>query len=159
MAKLPNGLLGGLSGTIGPAVGSKWKNLLIIRSRPPRKRRKSSEAQLKQMAKMGLVSSFVKPLTEFLNRNYPLAVNMSSFNRAISYNMRNAIDGDRPAFKISYARVLLGVGDLMQVEMPEVSSESKGELSFRWTDNSGVGSANASDKAFVAVYCEDLKRW
>ena len=37
MAKLPNGLMGGFSGTIGPAVGSKWKNLLIIRSRPPRK--------------------------------------------------------------------------------------------------------------------------
>ena len=159
MAKIPDGLLGHVSGGIGPLVGSKWKGLSVIRSRPPLKRRKSSESQLKQMAKMALVSSFVQPLSGFLNRYYPLTLNMSSFNRAISYNMRNAIDGDYPDFRISFTRVLLGVGDLLQVDMPLTVSELPGYLYFSWTDNSFTGSARATDRMFVAVYCGELKQW
>jgi hypothetical protein len=73
--------------------------------------------------------------------------------------MRNAVDGDYPAFKINFARVQLGIGYLLNAEKPYVSSELPGKLSISWTDNSGEGSASATDKAFVAVYCEDLEVW
>jgi Family of unknown function (DUF6266) len=41
----------------------------------------------------------------------------------MSYNFRNAIGGEFPAFKISYTLVALGVGDLLNVEKPTMSSE------------------------------------
>ncbi len=63
MGKLVNGILGGFRGTIGPVVGTQWKGIEVMRSRPPRKRRKSTEAQLKQMAKLSLMTQFVHPLT------------------------------------------------------------------------------------------------
>jgi Family of unknown function (DUF6266) len=160
MGKLSKGILGGFRGKLGPAVGSSWKGLDVIRSRPPRKRRKSTEGQLKQMAKLKLMTGFVHPLTNLLNRTYnSVTFQMSCFNKALSYNMRNAIGGDYPAFAINYARVVLGVGDLLNVETLTVASASEGKLTFSWTDNSGEGSALATDKAFAAVYCEAGQGW
>jgi hypothetical protein len=161
MGKLINGILGGFSGTVGPVVGSRWKDIDVIRSRPPGKRRKSSEDQLKQQAKMSLMTPFVSPLTDLLNSTYHQVTvrTMSCFNKALSYNMRNAVTGDYPAFTINYSLVMLGIGELLNVEMPKTSSDSEGKIAFTWTDNSNVGSARATDLFFVAVYCEGLGKW
>ncbi len=160
MGKLVNGILGGFRGTIGPVVGTQWKGIEVMKSRPPRKRRRSSEDQLKQMAKMTLMTSFVHPLTGLLNRTYhPVTVQMSCFNRTMSYNMRNAISGDYPEFKVDYSKFVLGVGDLLNVEEVTLQSGSAGKITFSWKDNSNVGSARASDQSFAAVYCEVLNKW
>jgi Family of unknown function (DUF6266) len=160
MGKISNGILGGFSGTLGPAVGSSWKGIQVIRSRPPRKRGKSSPGQLAQMAKMSVISGFLQPLTGLLNKTYNgVTVRMSCFNKSLSYNIRNAIAGDYPSFTINYEQVILGRGDLLNVVMPKASSLSKGTISFSWTDNSGVGSARATDRVFVAVYCEASGHW
>jgi len=160
MGKLPNGILGGVIGRIGPVIGTQWKGTNVIRSQPPGKRRKSSEDQLKQMAKMSLMTKFVSPLSGFLNSTYNgVTARMSCFNKALSYNMRNAVSGDYPAFTVNYTRVILGSGDLLNVEMPKLSSDSKGALTISWKDNSNEGSARASDQFFAAVYCEGLGQW
>ncbi|HSZ32961.1 MAG TPA: DUF6266 family protein [Puia sp.] len=160
MGKISNGILGGFSGTIGPAVGSSWKGIQVIRSRPPRKRGSSSPGQLSQMAKMSVISGFLQPLTGLLNRTYNgVTVRMSCFNKSLSYNIRNAIAGDYPTFTINYEQVILGRGDLLNVLMPKAGSLSKGTITFSWADNSGVGSARATDQAFVAVYCEAENDW
>jgi hypothetical protein len=160
MGKLTNGILGGFRGKVGPVVGTQWKGIEVIRSRPPGKRHKSSEDQLKQQAKMTLMTSFISPLSTLLNSTYQsVTVQMSCFNRALSYNMRNAVSGDYPEFKINYPYVVLGVGDLRNVESPNISSDSEGKLTFSWRDNSNEGSARATDQSFAAVYCEQLKKW
>ena len=123
MAKLLEGILGGFVGTLGPAVGTRWKNKQVIRSRPPRKRPTSSADQLRQQAKVKLISPFVRPLTQFVNGIYQsVASETSCFNKLMSYNLRNAIDGDYPAFSINYTRFVLGVGDLLNVEKPEIQT-------------------------------------
>jgi hypothetical protein len=132
----------------------------VIRSRPPGKRPKSSEDQLKQQAKVRVISAFISPLTHFLNGTYHcVSVETSCFNKAMSYNLRNAISGEFPSFKINYALVALGIGDLLNVEKPAISSELTGRLTFSWKDNSNEGSARATDQCFAALYCEELKKW
>jgi hypothetical protein len=160
MGKIKQGILGGFSGTVGPAVGSSWKGIAVIRSRPPRKRGKSSDGQLRQMSKLHLMTPFIKPITNLLNRTYScVTVNMSCYNKALSYNMRNAIAGDYPSFRVNYPRVVLGVGDLLNPNIVAAVSESAGQILFSWKDNSGEGSARASDQAFVAVYCAEKDKW
>ena len=51
------------------------------------------------------------------------------------------------------------MGDLLNVKKPQVVSSSKGLLTFSWADNSNEGSARATDRVFVAVYCEDSGYW
>jgi hypothetical protein len=160
MGKLNEGILGGFSGIVGPVVGARWRNVNVIRSRPPHKRRRSSEDQKKQMAKMALMSPFVRPLRDLLNNTYYQAnIQSSGFNKALSYNMRNAISGEYPAFTINYALVQLGAGDLLNVWQPQISSDTIGKLTFSWRDNSNEGSARATDRFFAAVYCEEQNKW
>ena len=160
MGKLKNGILGGFNGKLGPVVGSSWKGIPVIRSRPPLKRGKSSEAQLQQMSKVSLLTPFFNQITDFLNRNYNCVTHqMSCFNKALSYNMRNAITGEYPDFRINFPRVALGVGDLLNPEVIRMYSDVAGQLNVSWDDNSGEGSARATDRIFVAVYCEATKYW
>jgi hypothetical protein len=160
MGKLMNGILGGFSGTVGPVVGASWRGKQVIRSRPPSKRRHSSKKQLKQQAKMSLITSFIGPLSSLLNSVYQnVSGQTTCFNKAMSYNLRNAIDGEYPAFKINYTRVVLGIGDLLNVDNLTSHSESAGRFTISWRDNSNEGSARATDQLFLAVYCVDLKQW
>ena len=160
MGKLNKGVLGGFSGRVGPAVGSSWKGMPIIKSRPPRKRGRSSPEQLRGEAKFGLLSSFISPLTDLLNRVYEREdFRMSCFNRAISLNMLNAVSGDFPEFRINYPLVVVGTGNLLNPDSISADSVSAGQLRISWKDNSGVGSARATDQAFAAVYCTEMKRW
>jgi hypothetical protein len=109
---------------------------------------------------MNLVSGFLSPLTGLLNKVYDRGlVNMSAFNKAVSYNIRNGIDGSYPAIRINYARVILGTGDLLNPELREAVSETSGQISINWKDNSFEGSARSTDPVFAAVYCPENDAW
>ena len=60
---------------------------------------------------------------------------------------------------IDYNMVLLTRGDLPNVKSSQAESKSSGQITFLWTDNSGSGMAGLNDKAFVAVYCQELNDW
>ena len=161
MGTFEKGYLGGFSGKVGTAVGSSWKNLNVLRSRPPSKRRgQPSELQLERQAKFSLMTNFLQPLTDLLNQTYSksAAARMSGFNKAFSVN-NEAITGVYPAFAIDYPKVLLSKGSLPNVTTPAAASAAAGKLTFTWIDNSGINSALISDLAFVAAYDEDLRHW
>ena len=110
MGTLNEGFLGGFSGTLGTAVGSKWKRKNVIRSRPPRKRGKSSESQIANQVKFRVMNKFLRPITDLLNQTYRKSAlgMMSGFNRAFSDNsIRGAVIGEYPAFTIEYSRILV----------------------------------------------------
>ncbi len=160
MGTFSKGGFGGFRGKVGSMVGSSWKGLEVLRSKPVRRRGKSSPDQLQQQAKFSLMTKFLRPLTPLLDQAYNATViHMSGFNKALSYNILNAIAGVYPAYTVNYPKILLGQGDLANAESPAGGSAAAGKLSIRWDDNSGSGSARAGDKAFVAVYCADLNRW
>lgn len=160
MGTIENGWLGGFKGILGPAVGSKWKNKYVVRSRPPRKRTSpTSNAQADVQAKFLLMTKFLRPLTALLNKTFnKSARDMTGFNKAFSAN-KKAITGLSPAFTIDYPKILLSTGTLRNADAITVASPVMGKLVFTWTDNSGSDSALSSDPGFVAVYNEELKRW
>ncbi len=162
MGTLNEGFLGGFSGTLGTAVGSKWKRKNVIRSRPPRKRGKSSDSQIAQQAKFKAMNKFLRPITDLLNVTYRKSAlgMMSGFNRAFSDNsIRGAVIGEYPAYAIDYSRILLSKGSLANAGAPSVVSKETGKLVFNWADNSGINQALSSDGAFVAAYLEELNHW
>jgi hypothetical protein len=160
MGTLLNGINGPVIGKVGPVVGYVWKKKSVIRSLATKSKKPLSPLQLQQRAKFRLMNYFLNPLKDLLNVTYGhLVENMTGFNKAFSYNVKNAITGNDPTLKIDYQRVLLGRGDLTNVSMPVVIIISERNLEFAWTDNSGTGSAKATDQVFVAVYCEEQNNW
>ena len=102
------------------------------------------------------MNRFLRPANSLLNVTFAhLAVRMSAFNKAFSYNIKNAITGVAPNLAINYTMALISRGDLPNADSPAVTSTSTGLLQFTWTDNSGKGKAKGTDKAFVAVFQEE----
>src|SRR5271154_635876 len=152
MGTLLNGINGPVIGKVGPVVGYVWKKKAVIRSLANKSKKPLSPLQLQQRAKFRLMNYFLNPLKDLLNVTYGhLVENMTGFNKAFSYNVKNVITGNNPDLKIDYSRVLLGRGDLTNVSIPVVTPSSEGQLIFNWTDNSGTGSAKSTDQVFVAA--------
>jgi hypothetical protein len=106
------------------------------------------------------MNRFLRPANNLLQVTFAhLAERMSAFNKAFSYNIKNAITGVAPNLAIDYSMARISRGDLLNAESPAVSSPATGVLQFTWNDNSGRGSAKATDKAFVAVYQEGIANW
>jgi hypothetical protein len=161
MGIFEKGYMGGFRGKLGTAVGTTWKGLHVLRSRPPRKRTgPASENQLEVQAKFLLMVKFLQPLTDLLNRTFKKsAVNMSGVNKAFAEN-KKAITGAYPDFTVDYPKVILSTGSLANGGGPAAKSAEAGKLVFTWTDNSNDAKKTLiSDLAFVAAYNGELNSW
>ena len=160
MGKLLQGINGPFSGKVGPVVGYVLNNQAVIRSLPGRSRRPLTPKQIHQRKKFALMNDLLRQLQSLLNITYAsVAINMTGSNKAFSYNVMNAIRGFYPDISIDYKMVLLGRGDLPNIESAKTAPLADGRLAFSWTDNTGTGKAKATDKAFAAVYNEELNDW
>ncbi len=158
MAIIPNGITGPFVGRVGPVVGYISRGKAIMRSRPNfSKSRKFSIPQQQQHAKFSLMNKYLGPIIPFLNATKKTGeMDLTGYNKAFSYNVKNAIAGSYPDLTIAYNMVLLSRGDLPNVQSPSIGPVSTGQIQVSWSDNSGTGMARGDDKLFVAVFCENL---
>jgi hypothetical protein len=161
MATIPNGITGPFIGKVGPVVGYVSRGKAIIRSRPAlSKSRKLSIPQQKQHAKFSLMNRFLQPIISFLNETKKTAdIDLTGYNKAFSYNVKNAIAGSYPDLMIDFNMVLLTRGDLPNIKSSQAESLSSGQITIHWTDNSGTGLARSNDRMFIAVYCKEINEW
>jgi hypothetical protein len=153
MGRISKGILGGFSGTVGTVIGGSWKGINYMRSQPARRTRRSTEAQLQQQAKFATSMKFVQSLSGLFMisfRNY--AVRMTGTNNAQAYTLKHAITGTYPNYVVDYSMALISRGDLPNAGSPAVGAAAGGAVNFTWTDNSGVGRAQPTDKAILVVY-------
>jgi hypothetical protein len=104
MGTIEKGFLGGFNGIVGTAVGSKWKDKSVIKSRPPKKRTMPpTQLQIVQQAKFALIIDFLRPIRTLLNQTYKksAAGDMSGHNKAFSTNT-DAVTGVYPNLAIDY---------------------------------------------------------
>jgi Family of unknown function (DUF6266) len=160
VGKLLQGINGPFSGKVGPVVGYMLGNQAVIRSLPGSSKKPLSPKQIHQRRKFALMNDFLGQLQSLLNITYAhIAINMTGSNKAFSYNVMNATRGFYPDLSIDYSMVMLGRGDLPNAKTANTVPLLEGKLEFSWIDNSGTGKAKATDKAFVAVYNEELNDW
>ncbi len=154
MGTINKGILGGFSGKVGTVVGGTWKGIDFMRSKSNKRTGSSSPAQLEQQAKFGLMMKFLRTFGTLLSTTFrDFANGITGPNAAFAYNIRNAITGTYPAFSINYSLILLSRGNLQNATAPAAAAGTAGKVNFSWTDNSGAGSAKATDQAIVLVHC------
>jgi hypothetical protein len=152
MGKISQGVLGGFSGKVGNVVGGTWKGIDYMRIKPANVSNPRTAGQVDQRSKFSTTLRFLQSMTDFLRVGFKLYANkMTQFNAAMSYNLNNAITGTYPNFMIDYASALVSRGGLTGAANGAVSS-SGGLVEFTWTDNTGSGNAQATDKALLVVY-------
>lgn len=153
MGKYEKGILGAFSGKVGTVVGATWNGIHYMRSLPTNRKDPKTEKQLAQRQRFRLMTSFLRKFRPVVNIGFKHgAGNMAAVNRAMSYNVKNAISGEYPDFEILYENLVFSRGDLMGSHNALAESNSPGEVSLAWTDNSEDGSAKAEDTLTVVLY-------
>jgi hypothetical protein len=154
MGRITKGILGGFSGIVGTVIGGTWKGIDYMRSKPNKKKGVATADQLMQQAKFTMMMRFLQTMTGLLEITFKSAANkMTEFNAAFSYNLKNAVTGLWPNFKVDYAKALVSRGNLPNAGAPAAVAAGSGIITFSWTDNSGTGNAVATDKTVLAAYC------
>ena len=156
MGKYKKGILGAFSGKVGTVVGATWNGIHYMRSLPTNRQDPKTEKQLAQRERFRLMTSFLRKFRPVVNIGFKHgAGNMAATNRAMSYNIKNAISGDYPDFEIQFENLVFSRGDLTGGHNVIAESNAPGELTLTWTDNSGDGSAVAEDSVTVVLYSEE----
>lgn len=149
MGIINQGILGAVSGKVGPVVGGKWKNIPYLRSYVV-PAYTNTDAQVAQRSALTAVSNFArKMLTSIVQPLWnPKTSVMSGYNLFIKTNIAKFIT---PSFAVT-TDVLVADGNLEGIDnLSATYSTSDGQIAITWDDNSGVNDALASDKLFLVV--------
>ena len=153
MGTYNKGILGPFSGKVGTVVGANWRGKDVMRSLPKKTNRTPSETQKLQRQLFTTLSEFLTPISPVLSLYFGRSGGeQSRRNQAMSYHMTEAVEYVDPDFKILYNKVQISKGDLLGVQNPTSSSAGPAAIKFNWEDNSGQGSAKATDQLVVVVY-------
>lgn len=153
MARIKRGILGGVRGKVGTVAGSNWNGINYVRALPEHYKDSKTFKQLNQRSKFMFTLNFHQQFTEVLRIGFkPYANKMSGFNAALSYNLKNAVDGESPDFSINYSQFLVSRGQLTVPFNATCSADEPGKVTLNWENNTGTGTAKSDDDAFVVIY-------
>ncbi|WP_223108191.1 DUF6266 family protein [Marixanthomonas sp. SCSIO 43207] len=153
MATFNNGILGGFSGTVGTVVGTTWRGVPVMRSKPRKSTKKPSPAQLHNRLKFKMMYAFMLPIKAFLNESFDQPEEKKSrFDFAKSYFLTEAMIPTADSFIIDYPKVLISKGPIRGLLNASITAQAEQKASLQWTDNSALGLAYAEDVLSAIAY-------
>jgi len=136
MARLKKGLLNGFSGIIGNAVGYEMSGQYILRSRPQKSTKPPSQRQLACRERMRVINSVLSRFSEFVKIGFAETAKgqtFTAYNAAVAYQLRYALTGNYPDYKIDYSKLRITEG-VISTERLNPSVSLQGDmLLFSWT--------------------------
>jgi len=150
MARLTQGILGGISGKIGNVIGSSWKGIAIIKSKPLSVANPRTSGQIAQRAKLSNVVAFAKVLLPSIIK--PLwdrfAQQQSGYNAFVSEN----IDLFSDAMPFPLSELVISKGKMSPVTPTTVTGNSStGAVTIIFPTTLPDSLSLASDIAFAVV--------
>jgi hypothetical protein len=159
MATYKKGVLGSFSGKVGTVIGSFWRGIPYMRSIPNQVSNPNTPAQQTQREKFSLITGFLRKIRPVIDAGFITGEkHMTRYNSATSYNIKAAVAGTAPDVEIDFEAVMVSRGTLVPALDASVASESPGEVTFNWTDNSSVGTARSDDQALLVLYNTSRER-
>ena len=158
MGSYNKGILGPFRGKVGTVIGYSWRGKELMRGLPKETTTAATPAQLEQRAKFSTVIKFLTPIKSIVGAYFGKEQKSKSpFNLATGYHMSEALlPGIDDTWLIDYPKVLISRGDLRGIDNPVVAAGALNTINLTWTDNSGQGSADATDILVVVVFCTEM---
>ncbi|MDR2906813.1 MAG: winged helix-turn-helix domain-containing protein [Bacteroidales bacterium] len=150
MARIKDGILGGISGKIGNIVGANRQATSYIRSLPRIVNPKTPK-QTAQRNKFAIAIKLMRPLTPILKQGWKIHAHpKSTFNAAVSHTIQNVITGTAPNFQVNYQNIIISIGDLPLPKNLKIKTDN-GILTLTWSNNSNTENAQPTDKLLLAL--------
>ena len=158
MAKIKNGILGPLSGKIGPVIGGTWKTIAYIRAvSKTENKRPRTERQIATQEKMRFINNFLVPFHRYINIGLKNeAASRTEISVAFTLNYHEAILGIHPDFSVDYSKFIFSKGILPMVTNM-VATLVDDTIQFTWESTDYLKS-RFDDQLMIVVYCSELKK-
>lgn len=91
-------------------------------------------ARMANCEKMKVVNEILKPSIHAIRAGFRLAVagtDRNEYNEAVSYNKKNALQGEYPNIRLDYNKFLMSMGTLPVAVKPSISQNGV-EITFNW---------------------------
>lgn len=154
MGVIKQGILGGFSGKVGGVVGSSWKGISVMKSRPQSVANPKTAGQVAQRNKFSnsvafagvILSNVIKPLWD------RFASGMSGYNDFISSNI-DLFESELPD---PHADLVISKGKMAATEINSVNATGgSANVEIDWSDDSGEGFKLATDEVYIVVVNRD----
>jgi hypothetical protein len=154
MAKIRKGILGPLSGTLGPIVGGTWKGIPYIKA-VSKKKPKSSPGQVAARKKLVFINDFLVPFHTYLTVGFVNhAEQRTEISAAFSTNYHSAFPWKEGEIEVDFSKFSISKGTLPTLR--DLSVEHlEGSINFFWK-STYEGHASFSDQLMLAAYCPEL---
>lgn len=157
MAKLKKGILGPISGKIGPVIGGTWKTIAYIRAVSPKKTAKRTPGQIATQEKMRFLNNFLIPFHPYLTVGMKNEANsQTEISAAFSANYHRTILGIFPDLSVDHSQFIFSKGSLPMVSDMVVTAENH-NLQITWNSNNGL-KACFDDQLVIVVYCAAMHK-
>ncbi|SDF60873.1 DUF6266 family protein [Chitinophaga filiformis] len=154
MGKYFKGILGPFSGLVGTVVGAVWNGIYVMRSRPIKSNKPSTDAQLNTQFRLALVTGFLKRIKFLVNKGYQqFNDGITPMNAATAYHLKNAVTGTSVLnYAIDYEKVVFSQGNLLLAANAQATIATAARVNFSWTNDAPMDSTGGTDRATFLVY-------
>lgn len=161
MARVKNGLLGMITGKIGPLVVYSMYGKVYARTIPSvTTGRLRSPAQQAQNYKMKLITGLLNSCIDFIKIGYrtkSIKHNKTPQNLSHSYNMKHGVTGTFPEQRINWEMVQLSSGSLPAPENLTVSLQDQ-NITLHWETKTKLMHDEANQQTMILLYCTDTQQ-
>ena len=159
MAKIRKGILGPLSGKLGPVVGATWKEIPYVRQKPKKKgkKRKRTQGQIATQEKLRFMNNVLVPFHTYINIGFMHhAADKTEISAAFSANYHTAIGGIHPNLEVDYSQLIFSLGSLAMVTDVTMELIDGDSLKLTWNPNTSR-KVSSDDQLMLVVYCPELE--
>ncbi|SFE98361.1 hypothetical protein SAMN05518672_113151 [Chitinophaga sp. CF118] len=157
MARIKNGLLGDITGTIGNIEGYMLNGRLILRTRRAKSSKPPTQKQLACRMRMRVVKRFLGAFIEFVRIGFTYSAKNKIYNpheAAVGWQLKNAITGEYPDITIDYSKVRVTEGPMDTQGINAVARMEDKKLIFTWTPDFSY--VHSTDCVMLLAYAPGL---
>lgn len=158
-------LLGDARGRVGPAVLTKVRDVLVLKTRPAinvklRKKKNKGKPKSDQTLKIGVVSPFISKISDYTSIGFDnYKTGKAAFPAAVQYTIKHAVGGKNPDFVIMYPEVVISVGNREVAWSSQISCDNTNRLTITWEipETANIREIG-NDLSYILLYDETLDK-
>ena len=159
MARITNGFLQGMEGSLGNLVFYKRNGKTVVRQKPGPRNYIPSEQQVFQQKAFAVGQKFLAPLRRVLDQFYklPSSKKEDGVNSALSWLLKNAIENVNGDPVIILDKLYLYRGQLAFLENVQVQRLPSGEIKLDWDNTFESDFWRQHERLVLIAYVPDRK--
>lgn len=140
------------SGQLGSTVGylKYGENYERVLGKAKTPHNPKTQKQQTVRLKFAMLNAFISRIAGFIEKPFKSST-MPSSSACFKANYEDGIGGSFPDFELLYNKFKVSKGSLDLPYSPSALIDSQ-TVNVSWTDNSGIGQAQATDQAMILVY-------